>query len=63
MQDDMNPDDAGARRRRPGPEPAAESSPRSHEQPQSRKAAWLAMGAVALALGLIWLAPGIDACR
>jgi thiol-disulfide isomerase/thioredoxin len=26
----------------------------------SRKAAWLAMGAVTLALGLIWLAPGID---
>ena len=25
----------------------------------SRKAAWLAMGAVALALGLMWLAPGI----
>ena len=26
----------------------------------SRKAAWLAMGAVTLALALIWLAPGID---
>jgi thiol-disulfide isomerase/thioredoxin len=26
----------------------------------SRKAAWLAMGAVALALALIWIAPGID---
>jgi thiol-disulfide isomerase/thioredoxin len=26
----------------------------------SRKAAWLAMGAVALALALIWLAPGIE---
>src|SRR6188472_4178293 len=25
----------------------------------SRKAAWLAMGAVAVALGLLWLAPGI----
>jgi thiol-disulfide isomerase/thioredoxin len=25
----------------------------------SRKAAWLAMGAVALALGLIWIAPGV----
>lgn len=32
----------------PGPEPRL-----------SRKAAWLAMGAVTLALGLIWLAPGI----
>src|SRR5690606_26618095 len=29
------------------------------EQRPSRKAAWLAMGAVAAALGLIWLAPGI----
>jgi thiol-disulfide isomerase/thioredoxin len=27
--------------------------------PRSRKAMWLAMGAVALALGLIWLAPGV----
>ena len=27
---------------------------------RTRKAMWLAMGAVALALGLIWLAPGID---
>ena len=26
----------------------------------SRKAAWLAMGAVALALGLIWVAPGVN---
>ena len=26
----------------------------------SRRATWLAMGAVAVALGLIWLAPGID---
>ena len=29
-------------------------------RPVSRKAAWLAMGAVALALGLIWLAPGVS---
>jgi thiol-disulfide isomerase/thioredoxin len=29
------------------------------EERPSRKATWLAMGAVALALGLIWLAPGI----
>jgi len=29
-------------------------------QKQSRKAVWLAMGAVALALGLIWVAPGLD---
>ena len=30
------------------------------QKPQSRKAAWLAMGAVTLALGLIWVAPGIE---
>jgi thiol-disulfide isomerase/thioredoxin len=31
------------------------------EEPRlSRKAAWLAMGAVTLALALIWIAPGID---
>jgi thiol-disulfide isomerase/thioredoxin len=35
----------------PGEQPPQERS--------SRKATWLAMGAVALALGLIWLAPGI----
>ena len=33
---------------------AEETHPRA-----SRKAMWLAMGAVALALGLIWLAPGV----
>ena len=43
----------------PEPEPAAESMPEP-ERPQSRKAVWLAMGAVALALGLIWVAPGIE---
>jgi len=41
----------------PEGDPAAESGP---ERSPSRKAAWLAMGAVALALGLIWVAPGID---
>lgn len=40
-------------------EPAMESTPEP-EKPQSRKAVWLAMGAVALALGLIWVAPGIE---
>jgi thiol-disulfide isomerase/thioredoxin len=58
MQDDMNPDDAG-QTEAPGPEPAVES-PQEPEKPQSRKAVWLAMGAVALALGLIWVAPGIE---
>ena len=57
MQDDMNPDDAG-QTEAPGPEPA--ESPQEPEKPQSRKAVWLAMGAVALALGLIWVAPGIE---
>ena len=58
MQDDMNPDDAGETETS-GPEPAAEF-PQEPEKPQSRKAVWLAMGAVALALGLIWVAPGIE---
>ena len=58
MQDDMNPDDAG-QTEATSPEPAAES-PQEPQKPQSRKAVWLAMGAVALALGLIWVAPGIE---
>jgi thiol-disulfide isomerase/thioredoxin len=44
----------------PAPEPhAADAAAESDGRP-SRKSAWLAMGAVALALGLIWLAPGIN---
>src|SRR5262245_33493094 len=58
MQDEMNPDDAG-QTEATGPEPAA-ATPQEPEKPQSRKAVWLAMGAVALALGLIWVAPGIE---
>jgi thiol-disulfide isomerase/thioredoxin len=53
MQDDMNPTDAS--QPEPGPGPTSEP-----QKPQSRKAVWLAMGAVALALGLIWVAPGIE---
>jgi thiol-disulfide isomerase/thioredoxin len=34
--------------------------PEAQEQQPSRKATWLAMGAVALAVGLIWMAPGLD---
>ena len=40
------------------PQPAEAVAPA--EPGLSRKAAWLAMGAVTLALLLIWLAPGID---
>jgi hypothetical protein len=54
----MNPDDAG-QAEGTSPEPAAEL-PQEPEKPQSRKAVWLAMGAVALALGLSWVAPGIE---
>lgn len=61
MQDDVNPVDAG-QTEATGPEPMPESTqpPQEPEKPQSRKAVWLAMGAVALALGLIWVAPGIE---
>jgi thiol-disulfide isomerase/thioredoxin len=44
-----------------GSEPAVASESGVPPEPGlSRKAAWLAMGAVTLALLLIWLAPGID---
>jgi len=39
----------------PGDEPRPEEEARL-----SRKAAWLAMGAVTLALALIWIAPGVE---
>jgi thiol-disulfide isomerase/thioredoxin len=35
-------------------------TPGATDERPSRKAAWLAMGAVALALGLIWVAPGVN---
>ena len=57
MQDDDNPMDGG--QPVPEPEPLPESAPEARK-PQSRKAVWLAMGAVALALALIWVAPGIE---
>ena len=51
--DDMNPvDDVQPQG---SPEPVPPEPPQ-----QSRKAVWLAMGAVALALGLIWVAPGLE---
>jgi hypothetical protein len=40
-------------------QPATPAAPET-EQRLSRKAAWLAMGAVTLALLLIWIAPGIE---
>jgi thiol-disulfide isomerase/thioredoxin len=44
----------------PGGEPLAHTDATQREPGLSRKAAWLAMGAVTLALALIWVAPGID---
>jgi thiol-disulfide isomerase/thioredoxin len=41
-------------------EPPAATSASEPEPRLSRKAAWLAMGAVTLALALIWIAPGIE---
>ena len=41
-------------------EPAVTADAPAGESRLSRKAAWLAMGAVTLALALIWMAPGID---
>jgi thiol-disulfide isomerase/thioredoxin len=42
--------------------PSIEAPPvdSAHGTRPSRKSAWLAMGAVAVALGLLWLAPGIS---
>jgi thiol-disulfide isomerase/thioredoxin len=51
--DDMNPVDDVQPQGSPEPVP-------QEPQKQSRKAVWLAMGAVALALGLIWVAPGLE---
>ena len=44
----------------PVPEIQAGGDVSEPEGRPSRRATWLAMGAVALALGLIWLAPGIN---
>jgi thiol-disulfide isomerase/thioredoxin len=43
-----------------GDSPAPADPRPEPESRLSRKAAWLAMGAVTLALALIWIAPGID---
>ena len=57
MHDDMNPVEPDQPEGEPVPTGASTPEP---EEPRSRKAVWLAMGAVALALGLIWVAPGIE---
>ncbi len=44
----------------PLPETEAGGDASEPEGRPSRRATWLAMGAVAMALGLIWLAPGIN---
>jgi thiol-disulfide isomerase/thioredoxin len=50
-----------AAQEQPAGEPLATSETTPQREPGlSRKAAWLAMGAVTLALALIWVAPGID---
>jgi thiol-disulfide isomerase/thioredoxin len=43
----------------PGAADGADDSVQEPEGRPSRRSTWLAMGAVAVALGLIWLAPGI----
>jgi thiol-disulfide isomerase/thioredoxin len=53
MQDDDSPAPAEA------DQPSTEVTPEA-QRPPSRKAVWLAMGAVAFALALIWIAPGIE---
>jgi len=60
--DDMNPlpEPEGDEQAPIGAEEVAPSEDGSPGNPPSRKAMWLAMGAVALALGLIWVAPGIE---
>ena len=47
----------------PSPDAAAAAGPAAAavtDPPLSRRAAWLAMGAVVLALVLLWIAPGVD---
>lgn len=58
----LPPDEAGMAAADPSvgaPEGLSEGLPEEGEARPSRRNAWLAMGAVALALGLLWLVPGL----
>jgi cytochrome c biogenesis protein CcmG/thiol:disulfide interchange protein DsbE len=62
-QDPMQPQDGDARAAHDSPLPDAAApgdAPAATDPPLSRRAAWLAMGAVVLALALLWIAPGVD---
>jgi thiol-disulfide isomerase/thioredoxin len=54
----MQPEDPNQPSSEP-PAPADSQQPEFDEQRLSRKGAWTAMGAVALALGLLWAAPSL----
>jgi thiol-disulfide isomerase/thioredoxin len=61
--DPMSHDDQGAAEKFMASHQAVSDqagTPAPAEDRPSRKAAWLAMAAVALALGLIWIAPGVN---
>jgi thiol-disulfide isomerase/thioredoxin len=55
--------DAGVPGAAGGADAAAAASAAPPERRLSRRAAWLAMGLVALALGLVWMAPGAESER
>ena len=57
---ELTPEPADAPTENAGGEQPASPNAAPEESRLSRKAAWLAMGAVTLALSLIWIAPGIE---
>jgi thiol-disulfide isomerase/thioredoxin len=59
MQDETRDERPGSTSDEPGPPVVPPDGAVDEAVRPSRRAAWLAMGAVMLALGLIWLAPGI----